>query len=93
MTKAEYQTRKKKLDKEIQDLRKEYLETNQPIPANSIVDVYIAHSEKTEKGMLIGYKINYSDDVEPMVKRLKKDGKVSVFKFYIGRHDIVTKSE
>ena len=79
MSREEYVTKFNALQKEMADLKFEYIKSNSKIPNGTKVKVHYKHygancpTGYDEHGIVLGYKISF-DEVIPIVAKMKKDG-------------------
>ena len=79
MSKEEYVAKLDALQKEMADLKFEYIKSNSKIPNGTKVKVHYKHygancpTGYDEYGIVLGYKISF-DEVIPIVAKMKKDG-------------------
>jgi hypothetical protein len=79
MSKEEYVAKLDALQKEMADLKFEYIKSNSKIPNGTKVKVHYKHyganypTGYDEYGIVLGYDICF-DDVRPIVAKMKKDG-------------------
>ena len=98
MTKEEYLSKKEKLKEEICNLTAEYVKSNSPIPNNTKVKItrvdFKGNKIGVDYGFLVGYHCSFGN-VEPIIKKLKKDGSVSVLNYWCTNMDnaIIEKCE
>jgi len=84
MNKCEYITRRNELQKQLYDLRHEYITSNIDIPIGSKVNV-IAGNGDCEKGVLYDYDVDLMNDVVPIVAKENKDGSPhTTARIYVG---------
>jgi predicted nucleic acid-binding Zn finger protein len=72
MNKEEYVTKREALQKELADLKDEYVRTNSTLPNGTKVKVTNSLGE-TSYGIVEGYEC-FCDDVIPIVAKMKKNG-------------------
>lgn len=88
MDKSEYITKREELYKQLIDLKQEYIKTNSPIPSGTKVKITNGCNE-VRYGFLVGYTCNY-DDVEPIVRKMNKDGKPhATINLYVSKYSKV----
>lgn len=82
MNKEEFQTKKNDINSKIRELKsqkikleKEYIESNAKYPIGS--KVCITTNESKRYAYVKDYRIDFSDNVEPLFNKVKKDGTVS----------------
>lgn len=85
ITKEEYIERKNSINQKITELNnerslldKEYIRLNAPYNIGDIVIV-----NNSDRGIISGFKIDYSNNVCPTAKKIKKDGTASQHGLYI----------
>ena len=83
MDKNEYVKRREELQKQLMELKDEYVRTNSPLPIGTKVKVTDGNDE-IQFDILEGYRCEY-DDVVPIIAKLKKDGtKHATAHIYVG---------
>ena len=82
MNKEVFQTKKNDINSKIRELKsqkikleKEYIESNAKYPIGS--KVCITTNESKRYAYVKDYRIDFSDNVEPLFNKVKKDGTVS----------------
>lgn len=85
----------------LQKTNEEYIETNRKLEIEQIVTIrtpkhktWVLGSneeriipEQKRKAVVVGFKINRDMEVEPVLKKIKKDGTISKLNDYLYRHD------
>lgn len=85
------------LNNEMEKLKREYIESNVEYPIGSKVCIITpAHkevrlfnnkemlvAESRDCGYVMNYEINYRNDIEPCLKKVKKDGTISKTSLYV----------
>ena len=80
MTKEEFIKQKVKLEDALEELKKEYLESNSVLSNGTKVVVHHRHyggeiiSGYDEYGIVVGYELSVLDEVKPIIAKMKKDG-------------------
>ena len=83
MNRTEYITKREELQRQLADLRDEYVRTNSPLAKGTKVKVTDSFGG-VSYGILEGYQCEW-DDVLPIVAKLKKDGtKHATAHIYVG---------
>ena len=83
MNRTEYITKREALQKQLADLKDEYVRTNSTLPNGTKVKVTNSLGE-VSYGMVLGYKFEW-DEVHPIVAKLKKDGTPhAIARIYVG---------
>lgn len=94
MNKEEFQTKKNDINSKIRELKsqkikleKEYIESNMKYPIGS--KVCITTNESKRYAYVKGYRIDFSDNIEPLFKKINKDGSVSKVSLYVNLENVV----
>lgn len=83
MNRTEYITKREELQRQLADLRDEYVRTNSPLAKGTKVKVTNSFGG-VSYGIVEGYQCDW-DDVLPIVAKLKKDGtKHATAHIYVG---------
>ena len=72
MDKNEYVTKRDELQTQLAFLKDEYIKTNSPFPIGTKVKITHGNGD-VEYGFIERYECHW-DDVQPIVKKIKKDG-------------------
>lgn len=88
MTKEEFKSKKeiinskiRELNNEMIKLKKEYIESNVKYPIGS--KVCITTNESKRYAYVKDYRIDFSDNIEPLFNKVKKDGTMSNVNLYV----------
>lgn len=88
MNKEEFQTKKNDINSKIRELKsqkiqleKEYIESNMKYPIGS--KVCITTNESKRYAYVKDYRIDFSDNIEPLFNKVKKDGTMSEMGLYV----------
>lgn len=88
MTKEEFKTKKEIINSKIRELnnemirlKKEYIEYNAKYPIGS--KVCITTNESKRYAYVKDYRIDFSDNIEPLFNKVKKDGTMSETGLYV----------
>lgn len=88
MTKEEFRTKKEiinlkmnELNNEMIKLKKEYIKSNMKYPIGS--KVCITTNESKRYAYVKDYRIDFSDNIEPLFNKVKKDGTMSEMGLYV----------
>jgi hypothetical protein len=88
MTKEEFRTKKEiinskmnELKNEMIKLKKEYIGSNAKYPIGS--KVCITTNESKRYAYVKDYRIDFSDNIEPLFNKVKKDGTMSEMGLYV----------
>nr|DAQ91923.1 MAG TPA: hypothetical protein [Caudoviricetes sp.] len=88
MTKEEFKSKKeiinskiRELNNEMIKLKKEYIESNVKYPIGS--KVCITTNESKRYAYVKDYRIDFSDNIEPLFNKVKKDGTMSEMALYV----------
>lgn len=95
MNKEEFQTKKNDINSKIRELKsqkiqleKEYIESNMKYPIGS--KVCITTNESKRYAYVKGYRIDFSDNIEPLFNEVKKDGTMSKMGLYVWSYQCPT---
>lgn len=95
MNKEEFQTKKNDIDSKIRELKsqkiqleKEYIESNMKYPIGS--KVCITTNESKRYAYVKDYRIDFSDNIEPLFNEVKKDGTMSKMSLYVWSYQCPT---
>lgn len=95
MTKEEFKSKKeiinskiRELNNEMIKLKKEYIESNVKYPIGS--KVCITTNESKQYAYVKDYRIDFSDNIEPLFKKVKKDGTMSEVGLYVWSYECPT---
>jgi hypothetical protein len=108
MNKEEFEKKKnylmdliKPLEIQLKDLKKEYVDANQPFKIGEMVEVVtpmcidyrnVEHPEKKRFAFVSSYQYNdYNDSIKVKLYKAKKDGTSSKFEDSYGSRDIIKK--
>ena len=88
MNKEEFQTKKNDINSKIRKLKsqkikleKEYIKSNAKYPIGS--KVCITTNESKRYAYVKDYRIDFSDNIEPLFNKVKKDGTMSNVNLYV----------
>lgn len=88
MTKEEFRIKKEIINSNIEELKnemikleKEYIESNAKYPIGS--KVCITTNESKRYAYVKDYRIDFSDNIEPLFNKVKKDGTMSEENLYV----------
>ena len=94
MTKEEFRTKKEIINSKINELKnemikleKEYIESNAKYPIGS--KVCITTNESKRYAYVKDYRIDFSDNIEPLFNKVKKDGTMSNVNLYVGLMNVM----
>lgn len=76
MTKEKYQTQLEFLQAQIHDLKNDYINAHKLCDADTLVEVK-RRSGEIEKAIVTGFKITWIFEVEPILRKVRKDGTIS----------------
>jgi hypothetical protein len=95
MNKEEFQTKKNDINSKIRELKsqkiqleKEYIESNMKYPIGS--KVCITTNESKRYAYVKDYRIDFSDNIEPLFNEVKKDGTMSKRGLYVWSYQCPT---
>lgn len=95
MNKEEFQTKKNDINSKIRELKsqkiqleKEYIESNAKYPIGS--KVCITTNESKRYAYVKDYRIDFSDNIEPLFNEVKKDGTMSKRGLYVWSYQCPT---
>lgn len=95
MNKEEFQTKKNDINSKIRELKsqkiqlkKEYIESNMKYPIGS--KVCITTNESKRYAYVKDYRIDFSDNIEPLFNEVKKDGTMSKMGLYVWSYQCPT---
>jgi hypothetical protein len=95
MTKEEFRTKKEIINSKINELKnemikleKEYIESNAKYPIGS--KVCITTNESKRYAYVKDYRIDFSDNIEPLFNKVKKDGTVSEMGLHVWSYECPT---
>lgn len=95
MNKEEFQTKKNDINSKIRELKsqkiqleKEYIESNMKYPIGS--KVCITTNESKRYAYVKDYRIDFSDNIEPLFNEVKKDGTMSKRGLYVWSYQYPT---
>lgn len=95
MNKEEFQTKKNDINSKIRKLKsqkiqleKEYIESNMKYPIGS--KVCITTNESKRYAYVKDYRIDFSDNIEPLFNEVKKDGTMSKMGLYVWSYQCPT---
>ena len=95
MNKEEFQTKKNDINSKIRELKsqkikleKEYIESNAKYPIGS--KVCITTNESKRYAYVKDYRIDFSDNIEPLFNEVKKDGTMSKMGLYVWSYQCPT---
>lgn len=95
MNKEEFKSKKKILNSNIEELKnemikleKEYIESNAKYPIGS--KVCITTNESKRYAYVKDYRIDFSDNIEPLFNEVKKDGTMSKMGLYVWSYQCPT---
>ncbi len=95
MNKEEFQTKKNDINSKIRELKsqkiqleKEYIESNMKYPIGS--KVCITTNESKRYAYVKDYRIDFSDNIEPLFNEVKKDGTMSKMSLYVWSYQCPT---
>lgn len=95
MNKEEFQTKKNDINSKIRELEsqkiqleKEYIESNMKYPIGS--KVCITTNESKRYAYVKDYRIDFSDNIEPLFNEVKKDGTMSKMGLYVWSYQCPT---
>lgn len=95
MTKEEFKSKKeiinskiRELNNEMIKLKKEYIESNVKYPIGS--KVCITTNESKQYAYVKDYRIGFSDNIEPLFNKVKKDGTMSEVGLYVWSYECPT---
>lgn len=89
MDKKEYLSKRSELQRQLAELKEEYIKTNSPIKPMTKVKVIDRYDGQEKLGILLGYSCRW-DDVEPIVAKMNKDGSPHAnARLYVGCSKVV----
>lgn len=95
MTKEEFKAKKEIINSKINELKnemiklkKEYIESNVKYPIGS--KVCITTNESKRYAYVKDYRIDFSDNIEPLFNKVKEDGTVSEMGLYVWSYECPT---
>lgn len=95
MTKEEFKAKKEIINSKINELKnemiklkKEYIESNVKYPIGS--KVCITTNESKRYAYVKDYRIDFSDNIEPLFNKVKEDGTVSKMGLYVWSYECPT---
>jgi hypothetical protein len=88
MTKESYKKQLGFLEEQITQLKKDYVSDNRLCDIDAIVEVKRRNGE-IDKAVVTGFKIGWTLDVEPILRKLKKDGTMSEMRVRVWSDDKV----
>lgn len=77
------------LKKDLKVLESQYIETNSPFEIGELV--LVTNGETSEKGFVDGYEVDWSNDIIPIIKKIKKDGSKSQHKIWVWTNSTISK--
>ena len=90
MTEAEFKKRRYEIYEEISKLEQErkemdnaYIQEHTPFMVGDKVQVTARWSEKPILGYVVGFRLSYDLEVEPVLKKVKKDGTISTVNLHL----------
>jgi hypothetical protein len=97
MSKEEYLLEKTTISENIEKLRKDlksleikYIEESAPFKIDDLVMVS-QNDNESEKGIVDGFEVDYTGDIKPIVKKIKKDGTKSQHKIWVWHSSKISK--
>lgn len=88
MTKDEYIKEKGLIQSKIDELKQnlkvlesQYIETNSPFEIGELV--LVNNGSTIEKGIVDNYEVDWTNNITPIIKKIKKDGSKSQHKIWV----------
>lgn len=96
MTKDEYKKEKGLIQLKIDELKNElkvldsqYIEKNKSFEIGELV--LVTNGETPEKGFVDGYEVDFLLNINPIIKKIKKDGSKSQHKIWVWANSTISK--